>query len=86
MVFLCAESTRHHVISLVEAAELPPLVTAAGQIDRSELRRRYDAMRGYEGRQGDEDFEYTWADFEEFAGFLARASDQGRAVVFTVDQ
>jgi hypothetical protein len=62
------------------------LVIALKQMDKDDMRRRYDAMVGYEGEQGDEDFEYTWETFTGLVEFLARATAEGRAVLFTVDQ
>jgi hypothetical protein len=43
-------------------------------------------MTDYEGPMGEDDYGYTWSYFEETRKFFQKASEAGRAVVFTVDQ
>ena len=75
-----------YIMRLVTADQLPGLVEAVQQIDRRDMRHRYDAMVGYEAPQGDEDFEYTWEYFTGLVEFLVRAHRETRAVLFTADQ
>jgi hypothetical protein len=83
------------VISYLPAAEAKLVAEALLPIDQPEFRRRYFGLKKkflwfdrteYEGEIGEQDFEYSWAYFEDMRSFFTKASAAGRAVVFAVDQ
>lgn len=83
------------IISYLTAEEAKQVANALLPIDQPEFRRRYFALKKkfwwfdrteYEGEIGEEDFECSWAYFEDMRKFFTKASAAGRAVVFTVDQ
>ncbi|MFV2103648.1 YfbM family protein [Micromonospora sp. LOL_024] len=69
----------------VSAAEVHDVAEALRAVDRTWLRRRFDAIdhRDYDGAQDDEDFEYTWRNFVAVQAFYDRAATAERAVIFT---
>jgi hypothetical protein len=77
-----------YVVALVRAEQVPEVATALAPIDEAWLRRRYDTLEfpDYQGVRSDEDFEYTWANFRGLDVFFQAAAEDGRAVIFTVDQ
>jgi hypothetical protein len=77
-----------YVVAHVTAPDVARTAEALLTVERDWLRERYDAIDpdDYQGVKEDEDFEYTWAYFEEVREFYQRAAAAGRAVVFTVDQ
>lgn len=71
------------------------IATALRPIDQPEFRRRYFGLKKsflgidrteYEGEIGEEDFEYSWAYFEEMRSFYAKVAAADRAIVFAIDQ
>jgi hypothetical protein len=63
------------------ASALEPLTNAW-------FRERYFSLLpqdDYNGKIGDEDFEYTWDWFEKVRDLYRKAAFSGRAVIFTVD-
>lgn len=58
------------------------------KIDQKEFASRYwkSASESIYPEFGEEDLEYTWADFTEARDFLARIAGPGRSVVFLADQ
>ena len=54
-------------------------------ITRDWLRTRYESLTttDYDGPMGDDDFNYTWENFEGLRGFYAKAAEAGRGVMFT---
>lgn len=77
-----------YVVALVRAQQVPEVAAALAPIDKAWLRMRYDSLEfsDYQVFRSDEDFEYTWANFQGLGDFFARAAEAGRAVIFTVDQ
>lgn len=78
-----------YIINLLELADVRRVADAIRGVGRAEL------LRGYEGidpesfyalNTSEEDFEYTWDNFQSLRSFFERASDAGRWVVFRVDQ
>lgn len=57
-------------------------------IDEAEFRRRYFAIDAYDygPELGEDDFGYTWSNFEDVRSFWLRAASEGRFVLFTADQ
>jgi hypothetical protein len=76
-----------YIINFLSPGEVKEVAAAIRDIDRNELRRRYDAISvgGYE-RVTDDDFEYTWSSFPHLRDFFQKAAAANRAMLFTVDQ
>ncbi|WP_436528775.1 YfbM family protein [Actinoplanes sp. HUAS TT8] len=68
---------------LLTRAEVRDVASALQPLTREWLRERYDALDGDYGTTGDQDFEYTWSNFEDVRSFYDRAATAGRAVLFT---
>ena len=77
-----------YIVSLVDAAQVKDLAAALQSIQRDWFRERYFKLgeTDYAGEVGEDDFEYTWANFEDLPAFFERAAQAERAVVFTADQ
>ena len=75
-----------HVISFVPAHEVVDVAETLKHVTESLFRERFFALAAYEGPKDEDDFEYTWAYFEEVREFYARAATEQRAVAFSVDQ
>ncbi|WP_238011934.1 YfbM family protein [Dactylosporangium sp. AC04546] len=69
----------------VSAAEVRDVAVALQEVDEGWLRARFDAIDdpNYRGALDDDDFRYTWSNFEDVRRFYANASAAGRAVIFT---
>lgn len=83
------------VVSFLDAAEVRQVAAALTPLDEPEFRRRYFGLKkkflwfdltAYEGEIGEQDFEYSWAYFEDMRRLFAKAAAAGRPMVFTVDQ
>lgn len=77
-----------YIVSLVEPNRVPAVAGAVAKIDRDALRSRYDSIdpSDYGMPLSDEDFQYTWENFNDLRALFQKAAASGRAVVFTVDQ
>lgn len=77
-----------YVLSLKSPTQVRDIAAALAPIDAAEFRRRYDLIdaASYEGELADDDFAYTWTNFQDVREFYGRAAAAGRAVLFTVDQ
>lgn len=77
-----------YIISFVSAEQVPKVVQAIAHLEKAEFRARYAAIDSidYGMPLSDEDFDYTWAYFEDLRNFYSKAGREGRSVVFTVDQ
>jgi len=76
-----------YIMSFLSPEEVKEVAAAIRDIDREELRRRYDAIdpEEYDGLVED-DFEYTWSWFPHLRDFFQKAAAANRAMLFTVDQ
>ncbi|HEV3260399.1 MAG TPA: YfbM family protein [Gemmataceae bacterium] len=76
-----------HIMNFLSPEEVKEVAAAIKDIDRHELRRRYDAIdtESY-GELSDSDFEYTWSWFPHLRDFFQKAAASNRAMLFTVDQ
>ena len=86
------------IISYLTAEEVKQVAVAVAAIDQPEFRRRYYGLKKkflgipwinwseYDGPIGEEDFEYSWSNFEEMRRFFSKAAAAHRAIVFSVDQ
>ena len=83
------------IISYLTADEVKQVAAAITAIDQPEFRRRYFGLKKkflwfdrteYEGRIGEEDFQYSWSNFEEMRLFFSKVAVAQRSMVFSVDQ
>jgi Domain of unknown function (DUF1877) len=76
-----------YIMNFLSQEEVKEVAAAIKNIDRAELRRRYDVIdtETY-GELSDGDFEYTWSWFPRLRDFYQKAAAAGRAMLFTVDQ
>ena len=77
-----------YIVSLVDWADVPNVAEAIRYVTKEQLRHKYDAINphDYGINWSEEGFRYTWDYFESLKPFWARAAEDGRAVLFTVDQ
>jgi hypothetical protein len=81
------EEKSAYIIRLIEPRHLPAIAAALATIDEAEFRTRFDTYC----RPADDDFdddhlEYAWDWFQAVSKFFKKVANQGRAVVFSVDQ
>ena len=76
-----------YIMNFLSPEEVKEVAAAIKDIDRDELRRRYDAIdaESYEGELSDSDFEYTWSSFPDLRDFFQKAALADRAMLFTVE-
>jgi hypothetical protein len=72
---------------LVSAEQVAKTTETLRPISREWLRDRYQKLSAsdYADSMSDDDFEYTWENFEGLRTFFEKASKAGRAVLFTTD-
>jgi hypothetical protein len=77
-----------YIVNLLEPAEVKEVATAIRGIDEPLMRRSYFAIDpdDYGPPLTEQDFRYTWDNFQELRRFFEKAARHDRAVVFTVDQ
>ena len=77
-----------YIISLVTPEQVGSIADAIKSIDIDTLRKGYEQIKqtDYDGKIGDEDFEYTWEWFKGLPSLYEKAAENGRAVLFSVDQ
>jgi hypothetical protein len=77
-----------YIMNFLSPEEVKQVAAAIKDIDRAELRRRYDAIdtETYQGKLSDSDFEYTWSWFPHLRDFYRKAAAANRSMLFTVDQ
>jgi hypothetical protein len=77
-----------YIVSYVEPQQVAACAQALRAISRAELRSRYFALdpEEYGYPLSDEDFEYTWGNFEGLPEFFEKAAKAKRPVIFTADQ
>jgi hypothetical protein len=83
------------IISYLTADEVKQVAAAITAIDQPEFPRRYFGLKKkflwfdrteYDGPIGEEDFQYSWSDFEEMPLFFSKVAVAQRSMVFSVDQ
>jgi hypothetical protein len=91
-------SSADWIISNLTADEVQQVAVALAAIDQPEFRRRYFRLKKkflwipwinwseYDGPIGEEDFEYSWSNFEGMRLLFSKAAAAHRAIVFSVDQ
>lgn len=77
-----------YFVVLIEPTEIEEVAAALAKIDEKWLHDRYFALPfpEYQGEKDEDDFDFSWSNFEGLAGFFARAAKNGKGVIFTVDQ
>lgn len=77
-----------YIVSLVLPEEVRAVASALTAIDAAAFRERYTRLvpKDYAPEYGDEDREYTCANYADVRALYLRAAEQGLAVVFSVDQ
>ncbi len=77
-----------YIVSYLSAAEVKTVAAALAGIEKEWFARRYDMLEDtdYEGPFGSDDHEYTWEYFTRTRELFVKASRDGRAMLFTVDQ
>lgn len=70
---------------LAQPDQVQPASAALTGVTLEWMRKRYETLAStdYDGPHNDDDFEYTWENFEGLRSFFAKAADAGRAVLFT---
>ena len=81
-------SEEDYIISLKTIEQVRDIAAALPAIDEVEFRRRYFAIpaRSYGMPLTEEDFGYTWDNFQDVRALFLRAASEGRPVLFTADQ
>lgn len=77
-----------YIISLKDAQQVRDIAQALSKLDEDFFRKRYfsDRKESLEYQRNEQDFQYTWEWFQEVRRLFAKASDEGRSVIFAVDQ
>lgn len=77
-----------YLVNLLEPAEVEEVAAAIRGIDEPSMRRSYFALDpdDYDQPLSEEDFGYTWDNFQDLRRFFEKAAGHDRAVLFTVDQ
>ena len=77
-----------YIMSLKTPAQVRDIAAALAPIDEAEFRRLYNSIdpEDYDGDVSNDDFEYTWGWFVGVRDLYAKASAEGRFVLFTADQ
>ncbi len=81
--------TSTYIANLVDWHELPEISEALKAVTKDSLKARYERLRATDYLQyqiSNEDWEYTWDYFSEIPDFVARTYEEGRSILFTVDQ
>lgn len=79
---------RDYIIMFLDDDDVAEIAGALDEVSQPWFRERFFALpaHGYEGRTGEEDFDYTWHWFELMRAFFRKTADEGRHMVFTADQ
>jgi hypothetical protein len=78
-----------YIVNLIEHGELSELSAALKAVTKEWMRGRYEQLRNTDyppERVSEQDWQYTWDWFSDLPEFIARADNEGRSVIFTVDQ
>jgi hypothetical protein len=79
-----------YIVSLLTHEQVKSVAEAIRRLNKEWFRDAYfridPADYALPGQLNEEDFEYTWAYFEDVREFYERAADEGRWSIFTVDQ
>jgi Domain of unknown function (DUF1877) len=81
--------TESYIVNLVEHEELPAISAALERVTNEWMRARYELLRDTDYPQelvSEQGWQYTWDWFSGIPDFIARANQEGRSIIFTVDQ
>ncbi len=77
-----------YIISFVDKKKVKSVANAIEKFTEVDFRKKYDAIDAsdYGMELSNEDFEYTWENFQDLRAFYRKAANADRSVIFTVDQ
>jgi hypothetical protein len=77
-----------YIISLVHPSKVSEVASALVKVTKQEMREKYFSLdpKDYDGEIGEDDFRYTWEWFSGLPDLFQKAADDGRAMLFTVNQ
>ncbi len=81
--------TQRYIINLIEHDELSEISTALKPVTEEWMHARYEQLCKTDYPKeliSEQDWKYTWDWFSGIPEFIARADEEGRSVIFTVDQ
>ena len=78
----------NYIVTLATPEQVSLIARAFMNTDKLALRKGYDKIKQaeYDGKIGNDDFEYTWEYFRELVSLFSKASQSNRAMLFSVDQ
>ena len=84
----CLYAKDDYIMSLKTPAQVRDIAEALVPIGEAEFKQLYHNINAedYDGELSGEDFEYTWSWFVDVKSLYAKASAEGRFVLFTADQ
>lgn len=83
------KDTQTYIINFIDRGELGQIAAELKTVTREWMKKRYWQLRNTTYPQeliSDQDCEYTLDWFSGIPDFIGRANDEGRCVIFTVDQ
>lgn len=81
--------TQRYIVNFIEHKELSEISAALKAVTMEWMKSQYERLRSTDYPQeclSDQDWKYTWEWFSGIPDFIRRADQEGRAVIFTVDQ
>jgi len=76
-----------YIISLKTPRQVQDIATALPSVTESDFRKRYFGIdKSYGSPLSEEDFGYTWGNFQSVRELFLRAASENRYVLFTTDQ
>jgi hypothetical protein len=77
-----------YIVSLVSVEKVREVAAALKGVTEEWFRQQYRTIvpTDYAPEYGEQDLDYTWNLFKSVRELYAKAAEQGRAVIFTVDQ
>ena len=76
-----------YIISLKTPKQVQDIAAALPSVTESDFRKRYFAIdKSYGSPLSEEDFGYTWENFQSVRELFLRAASENRYVLFTADQ
>ena len=81
--------TQAYIVNLVNHGELAEISDLLKTVNKVWMKAQYERLRDSDYPRefiSDQHWEYTWDWFSGIPDFIARANQEGRSVIFTVDQ
>ena len=79
-------SEEDYIACLVDAPQVHEVAQALQAVTKEHLREAYFRIDPSDYSLTEDDFEYTWENFQGLPAFFAKAAAAGRPVLFTADQ